>query len=76
LKWSLKLSRPGTLILADNVIRKGAVADPASTDENVQGIRGFNEVLAAEKGVSTSVIQTVGSKGYDGLALILVTAAT
>ena len=73
LKWSLKLSRPGTLILADNVIRKGAVADPASTDENVQGIRKFNKVLAAEKRVTTSVIQTVGSKGYDGMALILVT---
>jgi len=73
LQWSLKLSRPGTLILADNVIRKGAVADPASTDENVRGIRKFNEVLAAEKRVTTSVIQTVGSKGYEGLALILVT---
>lgn len=73
LQWSLKLSRPGTLILADNVIRKGAVADPASTDENVLGIRKFNEVLAAEKRVTTAVMQTVGSKGYDGLALILVT---
>ena len=73
LQWALKLSRAGTLILADNVIRKGAVADPASTDENVQGIRKFNEALAAEKRVTTSVIQTVGSKGYDGLALILVT---
>jgi predicted O-methyltransferase YrrM len=72
LKSTLKLSRPGTLIIADNVIRKGAVADPASTDENVQGIRKFNEVLAAEKRVTTTVMQTVGSKGYDGLALILV----
>jgi predicted O-methyltransferase YrrM len=74
LKWSLKLARPGTLIIADNVVRKGAVADPTSQDENVQGIRKFNEVLAAEKRVTTTVIQTVGSKGYDGLALILVTA--
>ena len=74
LKWSLKLSRPGTLIVADNVVRKGAVADPGSQDENVQGIRKFNEVLAAEKRVTTTVIQTVGSKGYDGLALVLVTA--
>lgn len=74
LKWCLKLSRPGTLILADNVIRKGAVADPASADENVQGIRKFNEALAAEKRVTTTVIQTVGCKGYDGLALILVIA--
>jgi predicted O-methyltransferase YrrM len=74
LKWSLKLSRAGTLIIADNVVRKGAVADPASKDENVQGIRKFNELLAAEKRVTTTVIQTVGSKGYDGFALILVTA--
>ena len=73
LKWALKLARPGTLIIADNVVRKGAVADAASKDENVQGIRKFNEVLAAEKRVTTTVIQTVGSKGYDGLALILVT---
>ena len=74
LKWSLKLSRAGTLIVADNVVRKGAVADPASKDENVLGIRKFNELLAVEKRVTTTVIQTVGSKGYDGLALILVTA--
>jgi predicted O-methyltransferase YrrM len=73
LKWSLKLARRGTLIIGDNVVRKGAVADPGSKDENVQGIRKFNEVLAAEKRVTTTVIQTVGSKGYDGLALILVT---
>jgi predicted O-methyltransferase YrrM len=73
LKWSLKLARPGTLIIADNVVRKGAVADPESTDENVQGIWKFNEALAAEKRVTTTVMQTVGSKGYDGLALILVT---
>lgn len=73
LKWSLKLARKGTLIIADNVVRKGAVADAASKDENVQGIRKFNEALAAEKRVTTTVIQTVGSKGYDGLALVLVT---
>ena len=73
LQWSLKLARQGTLIIADNVVRKGAVADAESKDENVQGIRKFNEALAAEKRVTTTVIQTVGSKGYDGLALILVT---
>ena len=72
LKWALKLARPGTMIIADNVVRKGAVADPTSTDENVQGIRKFNQVLAAEKRVTTTVIQTVGSKGHDGFALILV----
>lgn len=74
LQWSLKLSRSGTLIIADNVVRKGAVADPTSADENVQGIRKFNEALAAEKRVTATVIQTVGCKGYDGLALILVVA--
>jgi predicted O-methyltransferase YrrM len=76
LKWCLKLSRLGTLIIADNVVRKGAVADAGSDDENVQGIRKFNEVLSAEKRVTTTVLQTVGCKGYDGLALILVTATT
>jgi predicted O-methyltransferase YrrM len=72
LAWSLKLSRPGTLIVADNVVRKGAVADPASPDANVQGVRRFNELLAAEPRVSATVIQTVGSKGYDGLAMAVV----
>jgi predicted O-methyltransferase YrrM len=74
LAWSLKLSRPGTLIVADNVVRKGAVADPASPDAMVQGVRRFNELLAAEPRVSATVIQTVGSKGYDGLAIALVTS--
>jgi predicted O-methyltransferase YrrM len=50
------------------------VADPGSADENVQGIRKFNEALASEKRVTTTVVQTVGCKGYDGLALILVIA--
>lgn len=74
LKLSLKLSRGGTLIVADNVVRDGKVIDPKTTDENVQGIRKFNETLAAEKRVTVTEIQTVGSKGYDGLAFILVTA--
>jgi predicted O-methyltransferase YrrM len=74
LPWCLKLARRGTLIIADNVVRKGEVADPTSADANVHGIRRFNQVLAAEKRVTTTVIQTVGSKGYDGLAFILVIA--
>lgn len=73
LQWALKLSQPGTLIAADNVVRHGEVADPNSKDENVQGIQRFNKALAAEKRVTTTVMQTVGCKGYDGLALILVT---
>jgi predicted O-methyltransferase YrrM len=68
----LKLSRRGTLIIADNVIRKGAVADPASTDANVQGIRRFHEAVAAEPRVTATSIQTVGSKGYDGFTIMLV----
>jgi predicted O-methyltransferase YrrM len=72
LPWVLRLSRPGTLIIADNVVRKGAVADANSGDANVQGVRRFNELLAAEPRVSATAIQTVGSKGYDGLAIAVV----
>jgi predicted O-methyltransferase YrrM len=72
--WALKLSRPGTLILADNVVRKGAVADANTTDTNVQGIRRMNELIAAEPRVTATAMQTVGAKGYDGLAFALVLA--
>lgn len=70
--WAVRLARPGTLIVADNVVRAGAVADAASTDVNVQGIQRFNAAVAAEPRVTTTVIQTVGAKGYDGFALMLV----
>jgi predicted O-methyltransferase YrrM len=70
--WALKLSRRGSLIVVDNVVRNGAVADAASTDPSVQGVRRFNEMLAAEPRVSGTAIQTVGSKGYDGFAMVLV----
>lgn len=73
LEWALKLSRRGSVIVADNVIRGGAVADPNSVDPNVQGIRRFHELLAGERRVSATAIQTVGSKGYDGFALAFVT---
>jgi predicted O-methyltransferase YrrM len=72
--WALRLSRRGSVILADNVVRDGAVIDPASDDPRVQGVRRFNELLAAEPRVSATAIQTVSSKGYDGFALALVTA--
>jgi predicted O-methyltransferase YrrM len=72
--WALKLSRPGSLIITDNVIRDGAVIDPASEDPSVQGGRRLHELLAAERRVSATTIQTVGSKGYDGFTLALVTA--
>ena len=70
--WSLELSRPGTLMVIDNVVRNGAVVDAGSEDANVQGVRRFNSLLAAEPRVSATVIQTVGSKGYDGLAIAVV----
>jgi predicted O-methyltransferase YrrM len=72
LTWSIKLSRPGTLIIADNVIRNGAVADAASTDPKVLGVRRFNEMVAAEPRLNATAIQTVGSKGYDGFTIALV----
>ena len=70
--WALRLSHPGSLILVDNVVRKGAVADPASEDPNVQGVRRFNERVAKEPRVSATTLQTVGVKGYDGIAFALV----
>lgn len=74
LAWALKLSRRGSLIIADNVVRDGAVADAASRDPSVQGVRRFIELLAAEPRVSATALQTVASKGYDGFAIALVTA--
>jgi predicted O-methyltransferase YrrM len=72
LAWALKLTRPGSLIITDNVVRQGALIDAKSEDENVQGMRRFSETLAAEARVSATVLQTVGSKGYDGFAIALV----
>lgn len=72
--WALRLARRGTLVVVDNVVRDGAVVDAGSEDAAVQGIRRFVEMAAAEPRVSATAIQTVGSKGYDGFALALVTA--
>jgi predicted O-methyltransferase YrrM len=72
LQWSLKLSRPGTLIVADNVVRDGKVTDPEDPDANIQGVRRFTEMLSAEKRLSSTVLQTVGGKGYDGFAIAIV----
>lgn len=71
-EWALKLSHRGSVIIVDNVGRNGAVADPHSTDPSVEGVRRMNEPIAAEPRVSATVIQTVGSKGYDGFAVVLV----
>jgi predicted O-methyltransferase YrrM len=74
-EWAFLLSRLGTIIVADNVIRDGRVIDAASADPDIQGIRRFNERVAAEKRVSATELQTVGSKGYDGFAMAVVIAA-
>ena len=70
--WALKLSRPGTLIVVDNVVRDGAVIDPDSNDPRVQGVRRFIEQLSTDSRASGTAIQTVGIKGYDGFAIVLV----
>jgi predicted O-methyltransferase YrrM len=83
LQWSLKLSRPGTLIIADNVVRGGAILDPHADDPRlgdggVQGVRRFYELLAAGVGgglINATAIQTVTAKGHDGFVLALVSAA-
>lgn len=72
LEWALRLSRPGTVIIIDNVIRDGEVADPDSADPRIQGTRRLNEMLAAESRLTATTLQTVGSKGYDGFTLALV----
>ena len=72
-EFALKLSRPGSVIIVDNVVRDGRVIDAESSDPDIQGIRRFNEMLAAEPRVSATAIQTVGAKGYDGFAIALVT---
>jgi predicted O-methyltransferase YrrM len=72
LDWALKLSRPGSLIIADNVVREGAVIDPADNRPDVVGTRQFNEKLARDSRLMATAIQVVGCKGHDGLAMALV----
>ncbi|MDN5933541.1 MAG: methyltransferase, partial [Pseudonocardia sp.] len=71
---ALRLSRPGGVIVVDNVVRDGRVLDPSSGAADVAGTRRFAEMLAAEERVDATVIQTVGGKGYDGFALAVVRA--
>jgi predicted O-methyltransferase YrrM len=71
-EWAMKLTRPGSLIIVDNVVRAGKITDPEA-DADAQGIRRFFERLANEPRVSATALQTVGSKGHDGLAIALVT---
>jgi predicted O-methyltransferase YrrM len=72
LDWSLKVSRPGTVIIADNVVRDGKVIEPDNPDENIQGVRRMTEMMAAEPRLSATAIQTVGARGYDGFAMAVV----
>jgi predicted O-methyltransferase YrrM len=72
--WAVKLSRKGSMIVVDNVIRDGAILNEAATDENIQGVRRLYDDMASDPRVSASAIQTVGSKGYDGFAVALVTS--
>jgi predicted O-methyltransferase YrrM len=70
--WALKLSRKGTLIVVDNVIRRGEVIDTSSDDPNIQGARRLFEMLASEPRLQATALQTVGSKGYDGFVMAVV----
>jgi predicted O-methyltransferase YrrM len=72
LAWALRLSRPGTVIIGDNVVRDGSVINAADPDPSVQGTRQFFDLLASEPSLDATALQTVGSKGYDGFALAIV----
>ena len=75
LQLALELTRPGSVIIGDNVVRSGGILDPDSDDASIQGTRRFHELLAADPRLDATVVQTVGSKGYDGFALALVRAS-
>jgi predicted O-methyltransferase YrrM len=69
---ALSLSHPGTVIICDNVIREGKVLDENSTDDRVIGVQRFNKLLASNKNVTATILQTVGVKEYDGMAIAVV----
>jgi predicted O-methyltransferase YrrM len=70
--WAVELSRPGTLIVVDNVVRGGAVADPGDDDPSTLGVHRLVEAIEAEPRVSGLALQTVGRKGHDGFVVALV----
>lgn len=72
--WALDRTRTGGMIVADNVIRDGALVDPETDDPTIPAQRRFHEMIAADPRVTATTIQTVGGKGYDGFTLALVTA--
>lgn len=71
-EWAIRLSRPGTIIIVDNVVRDGKVADAESTDPSVVGVRQLHEMLPGDDRVTATTIQTVGAKGHDGFTIALV----
>jgi predicted O-methyltransferase YrrM len=73
LEWSLRLTRPGSLIVADNVVRGGAVADVRTADPDIRGVRRQLEMMGSDSRLSSTAVQTVGTKGYDGFAIAIVT---
>lgn len=72
LEWSLKLAHPGTVIIGDNVVRDGKVADPDTTDPHVRGVQRFLEMMAHDPRLSATAIPTVGARGYDGFSVAVV----
>lgn len=72
LEWAVKLSRPGTLIVVDNVVRDGVIADASSSDPSIIGTRQMFEMMSRDPRLSATALQTVGAKGYDGFAIAIV----
>jgi predicted O-methyltransferase YrrM len=70
--WSLTLSRPGSLIIVDNVVRDGELVDRRNTEPNIEGVRRFLQMAGRERRVAGTALQTVGLKGYDGFAILRV----
>ncbi len=70
--WALKMTRPGSLIIVDNVVRAGAITEAETSDASVQGMRRFFDLIKGESRVSATAVQTVGAKGYDGFAVVMV----
>jgi predicted O-methyltransferase YrrM len=67
--WAIRLARPGSVIVVDNVVRNGAIVDPHSEDSTAQGIRRFLAAATNDNRITMTALQTVGSKGYDGFAI-------
>ncbi|SDJ23509.1 Predicted O-methyltransferase YrrM [Frankineae bacterium MT45] len=71
-EWAVRLGRPGSVIIVDNVVRDGAIADPTNMEASVEGVRRLNRAVAAQPRVSATAVQTVGAKGYDGFMYCVV----